>query len=100
MTHLTQERRSRERITLECPVEIFVAGKIGVQHATTVNLSSRGIFCLSDAPFAAGERLRCRIEITPRCYRSGSGGVSLDCLLEVLRIEKRTGGYGIGCRIE
>src|SRR3982750_3032907 len=99
MTHLTNERRQRERITLRCPLEIFVAGEREVRHATTLNVSSCGVYFLSPTSFSTGQRPRCRIQITPRCYRSGSEAADLNCVLEVVRVERMEDAYGIGCRI-
>lgn len=99
MPQFTSERRQRERITLRCPVEVFVPGGDEVRHATTLNLSSHGLYCTSDSPFSPGERLRCRIELTPRRRHTDSGAVFLDCLVEVVRVERTADAYGIGCRI-
>jgi hypothetical protein len=99
MAQLTIERRHRERMTLRCPVAIFVPGDSGVQRATTLNISSRGLYCLSDSAFPPGVRLRCWIEITPQGYQLGNDVVCLDCLLEVVRVERTGDVYGIGCRI-
>jgi hypothetical protein len=99
MTQLSNERRQRERIMLRCPVELFVPGENIARHATTVNLSSRGLYCLSDAAFSAGQGLRCRIEITPRQCQAGTDSIYLDCLVEVVRIERTPDAYGLGCRI-
>jgi hypothetical protein len=99
MPQFTNERRQRERITLRCAVEVFVQGGDEVRHATTLNLSSRGLYCISEWSFSPGERLRCRIELTPRRRQSDHEAVFLDCLVEVVRVERTADAYGIGCRI-
>jgi hypothetical protein len=99
MPQLTSERRQRERIMLRCPVELFVQSGDEVRHATTLNLSSRGLYCISELPFSPGERLRCRIELTPRRCQTEHDAVYLDCLVEVVRVERTADAYGIGCRI-
>jgi hypothetical protein len=100
MSHVTQERRTRERVTLQCPVRIFPAGNMEGCHALTVNVSSRGVYCLSEVSFAPGARLQCQIEMTPTVFRTAITPVWLDCVLEVVRIERRHEGFGVGCRIE
>lgn len=99
MSHVLNERRRRERITLHCPVEVFVSGEVATSHAMTRNLSSSGVYCVSSTAFSPGARLLCQIEITPRSYSLGIDAVYLDCVLEVVRVERTGDAYGIGCRI-
>src|SRR3569832_848075 len=99
MSHLITERRQRERITLHCQVEVFVSGEARACQAMTRDISSSGVYCFSPAPFSPGERLLCDIEITPRSCSLGTDAVYLDCVLEVVRVERTENAYGIGCRI-
>jgi hypothetical protein len=99
MSHPLNERRRRERITLRCPVEIVISGEVAPRRATTQNMSSSGVYCLSSTPFSPGERLPCHIEITPKSYSLGTEAVYLDCVLEVVRVQRTEDAYGIGCRI-
>ena len=99
ITQQQPERRARERVTLRCAAYVFVDGVPGVIRATTVDISSCGLYCQSDVQIPAGERFRCLIEMTPDGFRSSNGFTSLECLLEVVRGEKQGSGFGMGCRI-
>jgi hypothetical protein len=68
-------------------------------RATTVNVSSCGLYCQTDVQLSRGERFRCLIDMTPDGFRSASGAFFLECYLEVVRIEKQASGFGMGCRI-
>lgn len=95
----TIERRQKERLPLHFPVEVFAPGGVGDREATTVNMSSRGLYWRSQSPFSRGERVQCHIEIIPRCSETGADAVYLDCLLEVVRVDRYQGEYGAACRI-
>ena len=99
MTRLVRERRTTERITLRCPADLMQFGMAGVLRAATVNISSRGMYFVSAVSFAPGERLVCRVEMTPEGFRCGENPVLLECAVEVVRVERRDDGYGLGCRI-
>ncbi len=99
MNHLIEERRGTERLTLRCPAELTRYGMAGVLRSGTLNISSRGLYCVSAVPFGPGERLLCRVEMSPEGFRCGDSPVWLECVLEVVRVERRQEGYGLGCRI-
>jgi hypothetical protein len=99
MSQPLNERRRRERMTLRCPIEIVISGEVAPRRAITCNISSNGVYCLTSTSFAHGQRLPCQIEITPQSSAYGLAAVYLDCILEVVRVERTVNGYGIGCRI-
>ena len=102
MAALTQqkpERRARERVALRRGAHVFVDGVPGVIRATTMDISSSGLYCQSDVQVPAGERFRCLIEMTSDGFRPTKGFTCLECLVEVVRIEKQGSGFGMGCRI-
>ncbi len=74
-------------------------GGAGLRRASTLNISSRGFYCLTDHPYSPGERLRCRIAMMPGSSPLGADSVYLDCIAEVVRVESADNAYGIGCRI-
>jgi hypothetical protein len=94
------ERRHRERIDLQCPVDIFVTPEAPPLKATTRDLTSDGVYWISSAVFAPGDRVQCSIYITPPGYRAAKTPVCLHCCVQVMRVERRTSGFGAGCRIE
>jgi len=65
----------------------------------TRDISSTGVYCVSPSAFTPGERLLCDIEITPRSCSLGTEAVYLDCVLQVVRVERTDDAYGLGCRI-
>jgi hypothetical protein len=99
VTQHQPERRTRERVTLRCAAYVFADGVPGVIRATTADISSCGLYVQSDVQVPKGERFRCLIEMTPDGFRPSNGFTCLECLLEVVRIEKQGSGFGMGCRI-
>jgi hypothetical protein len=99
ITQQQPERRARERVALRCAAYVFVDGVPGVIRATTTDISSCGLYCQSDVQVPKGERFRCLIEMTSNGFRPSNGSTCLECLVEVVRIEKRGSGFGMGCRI-
>jgi hypothetical protein len=99
VTQQQPERRARERLTLRCAAYVFADGVPGAIRASTADISSCGLYVQSDLQVPEGERFRCLIEMTPDGFRASNGFTCLECLLEVVRIEKRGTGFGMGCRI-
>jgi hypothetical protein len=99
ITQQQPERRARERVTLRCAAYVFLDGVPGVIRATTADISSCGLYCQSEVQVPAGKRFRCLIEMTPDGFRPSNGFTCLECLLEVVRVEKQGSGFGMGCRI-
>jgi hypothetical protein len=87
-----------ERLTLRCPAEMFSPSG-GGSPAKTLNISSKGLYCVTTMQVAAGAHLHARIEMTPDGFRAGDTPVCLDCDLEVVRVQRISDGYGLGCRI-
>lgn len=100
MECVTRERRKRERVDLQCPVQIFRAPEGRALEATTVNLSSDGVYWVSADVFSPGERIECSILITPPGFRAPKIPVYLHCRARVVRAEATEAGFGVGCRIE
>ena len=99
VTQQQPERRARERVALRCAAYVFVDGVPGVIRATTTDISSCGLYFQSDVQVPAGQRFRCLIEMTSNGFRPSNGATCLECLVEVVRIEKLGSGFGMGCRI-
>ncbi len=93
------DRRQRERVNLRCQVQILGDGGSAI-HATTLNLSSRGFYCVADRSFTPGEQLQCLIGFSPFGPAAEPVLASLVCVAEVVRAEQRPDGFGIACRIE
>jgi hypothetical protein len=97
---LVRERRKRERIDLQCPVQLFTVPEGPVLEATTVNLSCDGVYWVSSVPFSLGERVQCSIHITPPGFRAAKTRLLLHCRVRIVRVEESAAGFGIGCHIE
>ncbi len=100
MEYAIQERRKRERIELRCPVQIFRAPESRAVDAATVNLSSDGVYWISNDAFSPGDRIQCSISITPPGFRAQKIPLFLHCRVHVVRVEETGSGFGVGCRIE
>ena len=95
-----RERRKRERMRLQCPVQIFRAPEGLALEASTVDLSADGVYWISKGAFSPGERIQCSIFITPSGFRAPKTPLYLHCRVHVVRVEATEVGFGVGCRIE
>jgi len=100
MECVARERRKRERMELQCPVQIFREPEGRALEATTVNLSSDGVYWISADAFPPGERIQCSIFITPPGFRAPKIPLYLHCRVRVVRVEDTEVGFGVACRIE
>lgn len=100
MASVNSERRQRERLALRCPVRILASAEGPADDAITVNLSSQGIYWISQVPCTPGQRIGCYVFIDPGGFRSGAASVSLYCRVRVVRVEEVATGFGVGGRIE
>jgi hypothetical protein len=87
-------------VALRCPVRILAAaGKPGTD-AVTANLSSEGIYWISQTPSTPGEEVECYVFISTGGFRPEASRVSLYCRVRVVRVEGIVAGFGVGGRIE
>lgn len=100
MERLIRERRKRERVDLQCPVQLFTIPEGPALEATTRNLSCDGVYWVSKIPFSLGERIQCSIHITPPGFRATKTGLLLHCRVRIVRLEESVAGFGVGCQIE
>jgi hypothetical protein len=95
----SDDRRKRKRVSLHWPVRLFrQSGKLPVE-STTENLSSEGLYCISQEPFKQGERLQCMIVI-PETVVGLESPILLECQVTIRRVENLRHGFGLGCHIE
>ena len=100
MERLIRERRKRERVDLQCPVQLFTIPEGPATEATTMNLSCDGVYWVSNVPFSLGERVQCSIHITPPGFRAAKTRLLLHCRVRIVRVEESPAGFGVGCQIE
>ncbi|MFB3828571.1 MAG: PilZ domain-containing protein [Bryobacteraceae bacterium] len=98
--HGFEERRSHERFGLRCRVLLFRDSDAEPVRATSMNLSSKGIYWISAVPFRALEKIGCAILLTSNGFRAPLRQLCLECKVEVVRTERTEAGYGVGARIE
>jgi hypothetical protein len=93
------ERRHLQRLQMRCAVSLWKPGDGTFTRTTTENLTCQGFYCLSGEPYLPGDKLRATLEI-PAPYWNGRNGfcLTLQCQVEVVRIEGRQSG--VGCRIK
>jgi hypothetical protein len=94
------ERRDQERVALQCPVTILTPLGGAWGEAMTVNMSSQGIYWISQLPFTPGLQVQCSIAIGAQGLRSEAEPIFLACRVRVVRVESTGEGVGVGCRIE
>ena len=95
----SDDRRKRKRVSLHWPVRLFrQTGKLPVE-STTENLSSEGLYCITQEPFKRGEHLQCMIVI-PETVVGLESPILLECQVTIRRVENLRHGFGLGCHIE
>jgi hypothetical protein len=67
--------------------------------AETLDVSAGGFYCLARKPLPIGEILSCRLNLPSAVGSKESGNVTLQCTVEILRVDTRSPGFGIACRI-
>jgi hypothetical protein len=98
----SKERRRRARLQLQCSVCFYQEDDREPTHATTLNISSDGFYCLSHVAFVPGQMLGCLL-LVPEHHPDGRDRkVALDCRVRVVRVSNREIDrlFGIACRIE
>ena len=99
---LAVDRRNRPRVALHWPVRLIRQPDTQPVETTTENLSSDGLYCITNAPFKPGERLQCEIFIFGEALGFSESSVRLQCHVTVSRVENLSviGAFGLGCHIE
>ena len=96
----TIERRTRDRVLLRCPVQLYRSAYPQSFIGETRDLSSAGFYCLVLEPVAQGDRLDCILTVPASNFSSQSGDVNLHCQVEVVRVDSRPAEFGVACRID
>lgn len=98
---MTPDRRKHERLDLRLPVILSRAGNGTIVRTETRNISRDGFFCLTEEPFAPGERLRCLLLLPALSGKSTVPSACLEGDVEVIRIvtDEESGKFGIGCAL-
>ena len=93
------DRRKRKRVPLHWPVRLLRQKGRSVE-STTENLSSEGLYCITQERFKRGERLQCEIVIPEESAGSPEPYLRLQCHVTIERVEHVHRGFGLGCHIE
>src|SRR5260370_21684043 len=88
--------RKRKRVAVHWPVRLFRREGQSVESITE-NLSSEGLYCITQEPFKRGERLQCEIVIPAESFGSPEPFLRLQCRVTVRRVEHLQRGFGLGC---
>jgi hypothetical protein len=99
----TSERRTRTRVLLRCPLRLYRRGYAQPLKGETQNLSSAGFYCLVKErreSFLPGDNLDCILTVPAENFSFGTGDVNLHCEVEVTRVDPKTEGAGVACRID
>src|SRR5579872_1836256 len=95
-----RERRKRLREKVHWPI-LVLTGRGGSAEGVTENVSSEGIFFLSEIPSHYGELLTCALKV-PRYGSSATTALTVLCKARVLRTERipDSNSFRIACRLE
>src|SRR6266496_2078906 len=96
---LAGDRRKRKRVLLHWPVRLLRQPGTSPIDTTTENISSEGLYCISNESFKPGERVQCMIVI-PAGGFGLERSLNLECQVTVRRVEELPIGFGLGCHIE
>jgi len=66
----------------------------------TENLSSEGLYCITQEPFKLGEDMKCEIVLPGEIFGSSEPSIRMQCHITVRRVERLGRGFGLGCHIE
>ena len=95
----SSDRRKRKRVPLHWSVRLLRQKGRSVE-STTENLSSEGLYCITQERFKRGERLQCEIVIPEESAGSPEPYLRLQCHVTIERVEHVHRGFGLGCHIE
>ena len=94
------DRRRRKRIPVHWRVRLFRQSERASVESVTENLSSEGLYCITQEPFKLGEDLKCEIVLPGEIFGSSEPSIRMQCHLTVRRVEHLDRGFGLGCHIE
>jgi len=89
----SSDRRRRRRVAVHWPMHLFRQSGRPVE-STTENLSSEGLYCITQEPFKQGERLQCMIVI-PETVVGLESPILLECQVTIRRVENLRHGFGL-----
>src|SRR5258706_1333503 len=92
--------RKRKRVAVHWPVRLWRQSGNPPVESITENLSSEGLYCITQEPFRTGERLQCEIVIPGDSFGSPEPFLRLRCHITIIRVEPVHRGFGLGCHIE
>lgn len=97
----TKEQRRRARLAVRWVVRFHKGPPGKAIECRTRDISSDGFYCVSETEFTTGEKVDCTIVIPKQDGYSIEGGLSLECNVQVVRVEaiEAGGAFGIGCKI-
>ena len=94
------ERRASRRFTMELPLTIRCDGSAGPSetHATTRDVSFRGLYFLVNGQYQPGEAIEFVLTLPKEVTLVSD--VNIRCFGQVVRVEPVNGNRGVAARIE
>ena len=98
----SSERRKKKRIRIDWGILLFPRQQPEAINSTTVNLSSRGFYCLTPLVISAGEVLICSLAVPVHDRDQANPEPYLRCRARVIHVipQGPNGPWGIGCAID
>jgi hypothetical protein len=82
-------------------LRLYRPGEVAWVEAKVQNISSEGLYCISEQPFLPEQILDCELLIPGIAHPADIDDLIVDCRLRVVRtVSNGNEGYGAGCRIE
>lgn len=97
---LDHDRRKRARVPLRCPLRLSRRGLPALVSGETIDVSSAGFYCMVQEAFSPGENLECFLTLPAGNFGYSTSNVTLQCDVEVTRVEPQGAGFGVACRID
>jgi len=94
------ERRAARRFTMALPMLVRLNNGSGPVETSeqTRDVSFRGIYFLTDRPYAAGENIEFVLTLPREITMAGD--VKIRCFGQVMRVESQNAPAGVAARIE
>lgn len=95
------DRRSKARLGLSWTIYLLRSTDAYPLESKTINVSSKGFYCLAPEPFLVGECIRCTMMIPSFSGERRDDYVALQCQATVLRVDTvEDEKFGLACRID
>lgn len=95
------DRREKPRLGLSWTIYLLRSTDAYPLESKTINVSSKGFYCLAPEPFVVGECIRCTMMIPSFDGQRRDHNIALQCQATVIRVDTvENARYGLACQID